>query len=128
MKKLLLIPLMFFSTMVYASSLSIVCVNDINAIPDRNVAYLCKQPVEPSLEDITKDRAIEIAWQALSLNNQTPRWLPNSEIDVEVRESPAGYSYWNINFYNPDSSNVFIDRGVVVAISLKGEILFISGY
>lgn len=129
MKKILFIIFAFLPIAAHTSGISINCSSDINAIPEGRIDLLCKQPVEPSATDITKEQAIEIAKQAISLNCEVPEWLPNSKIETTQKDSSINEKYWRIIFRNPqERHDGVLNRGIIVDISQKGVINTIGLY
>lgn len=123
------ISLIFCPMITYASSLSISCTADISTIPEGREDLLCKQPVPLSVEDITEERAIEIAKQALILNNKVPEWFSNSIIRVEFRNFSEDGKHWDITFLKEGVEHrelsEFSDRPVCVMITNKGRVSYI---
>lgn len=112
-----------FSTLpiiTYASSISMRCSDDISMIPEGRQDLLCKQPVQDNSVDITEERAIEIAREALILNGVVRQWLADSKVEAILKDSPGDRSYWDVTFYDVTHKNI-LDL-ITVTISNKGHV------
>lgn len=98
------------------------CSDDMNTFPEGRQDLLCKQPVQDNSVDITEERAIEIAREALILNGVVRQWIADSKVEAIAKDSPGDRSYWDVTFYDVTHKNKITFDLITVTISNKGHV------